>query len=141
MSITLNPYLMLLVFIVFMLLIYLLNQWLYKPMFTFMKNRDESIQRDLQSTQGHKNDISQIEKEISEILQQARKEAAQILDTATREAKATYESKINSKKMENEAKLAQYKEELQTQKAELRSDLIAQLPLFRETLKTKLKQI
>lgn len=141
MSITLNPYLMLLVFITFILLIYLLNQWLFKPMLAFMNNRDSSIERDLLSTQTHKGDTQHIEEEIAQILSLARKEATQILESATKEAKATYESKINAKKAENESKLAQYKQELQEQKSQLYIELLEQLPLFKTILNTKLKQI
>ncbi len=141
MSITLNPYLMLLVFITFILLIYLLNQWLFKPILAFMNNRDSSIERDLLSTQTHKGDIQHIEEEIAQILSLARKEATQILESATKEAKATYESKINAKKAENESKLAQYKQELQEQKSQLYTELLEQLPLFKTILNTKLKQI
>ena len=141
MSITLNPYLMLLVFITFILLIYLLNQWLFKPILAFMNNRDSSIERDLLITQTHKVDTQHIEEEIAQILSLARKEATQILESATKEAKATYESKINAKKAENESKLAQYKQELQEQKSQLYTELLEQLPLFKTILNTKLKQI
>lgn len=141
MSITLNPYLMLLVFITFIVLIYLLNQWLFKPMLTFMNNRESSIERDLLSTQTHKSDTQHIEEEIAQILSLARKEAAQILEAATKEAKTAYENKMNAKKAENESKLAQYKQELQEQKAQLYTELLEQLPLFKTILNTKLKQI
>lgn len=141
MSITLNPYLMLLVFVTFILLIYLLNQWLFKPVMSFMSNRDSSIERDLSSTQNHRGDIQRIDEEIAQILSNARKEAAQILEAATKEAKATYEEKINAKKAENESKLTEYKKELQEQQTQLYNDLIEQLPVFKLALDSKLKQI
>lgn len=141
MSITLNPYLMLLVFITFMLLIYLLNQWLFKPMFAFMDNREDFINREISNTQSHKGDIETIENEITQILSLARKEAAQILDNATKEAKTAYEEKINAKKAENENKFAQAKQELEEQKSRLYTDLLEQLPIFKTALNAKLKQI
>ncbi|WP_300958022.1 FoF1 ATP synthase subunit B' [uncultured Helicobacter sp.] len=141
MSITLNPYLMLLVFITFIVLIYLLNQWLFKPMFIFMNDRDSFIEREISSTQGHRHDIEQIEGEIQKTISTARKEAAYILETATKEAKATYEEKINAKKAEHESKLAQYKKELEEQKSQLYAELLEQLPAFKTALNTKLQQI
>ncbi|WP_104743570.1 FoF1 ATP synthase subunit B' [Helicobacter cinaedi] len=141
MSITLNPYLMSLVFVTFILLIYLLNQWLFKPMMTFIDNRDASIERDLSSTQNHKGNIQRIDEEITQILSSARKEAAQILELATREAKATYEEKINAKKAENEKKLAESKQALQEQQTQLYAELLEQLPVFKLALDSKLKQI
>lgn len=141
MSITLNPYLMLLVFITFIVLIYLLNQWLFKPMFIFMNDRDSFIEREISSTQRYRHDIKQIEEEIQKTISVARKEAAHILETATKEAKATYEEKINAKKAEHEGKLTQYKKELEEQKSQLYAELLEQLPTFKTALNTKLKQI
>lgn len=141
MSITLNPYLMLLVFVTFMLLIYLLNQGLFKPMLTFMNKRDEAIAQELAEAQAHKQETVKAEEEIGSILADARKESAQILEAATKEAKAMYESRINAKKAENDIKLAQYKQELSAQKAALIDDLSSQIPLYSAILNTKLKQI
>ena len=141
MSITLNPYLMLLVFITFMLLIYLLNQWLFKPMFKFMNDREASIESDLSNTQSQKGEIESINEQIAQNISAARKEAAQILESATKEAKSAYENAIEAKKAENESKLAQCKQELQEQKAELYKELLEQLPVFKSALSAKLKQI
>lgn len=141
MSIELNPYLMLLVFITFMALIYLLNRCLFKPMLLFMESRDGAIEGDLSKMQQYQNEKEALEAQAAQSIALARKEAAQILEVATKEAKATYEEKINAKKSENEAKLAQYKQELLEQKSELYAELKAQLPLFQKTLGAKLKEI
>ncbi|CUU39418.1 MULTISPECIES: FoF1 ATP synthase subunit B' [Helicobacter] len=141
MSITLNPYLMLLVFVTFMLLIFLLNQWLFKPMLAFMSNRDSFIDQEITNTQGYRGEIDEIEKEIARTLSLARKEAAQILESATKEAKTNYEEKINAKKVENESKLAQAKQELEEQKSQLYAELLEQLPVFKNALNAKLEQI
>lgn len=141
MSITLNPYLMLLVFITFMVLIYLLNQWLFKPVLAFMSNRESFIEREMTNTQNYKGEIEKIEQEIEQTLSLARKEGAQILEQATKEAKTMYEDKINAKKAENENKLAQCKNELEEQKSQLYTELVGQLPVFKAALNTKLKQI
>lgn len=141
MSITLNPYLMLLVFITFILLIYLLNQWLFKPIISYMAERDNAIDRYVSNTQDYKNDIQHLDEESAQIISNARKEAAQILEIATREAKISYEEKINAKKAENESRLAEYKKELQEQKTQLYNDLLEQLPVFKLALDSKIKQI
>ncbi len=119
MSITLNPYLMLLVFVTFMLLIFLLNQWLFKPMLAFMSNRDSFIDQEITNTQGYRGEI----------------------ESATKEAKTNYEEKINAKKVENESKLAQAKQELEEQKSQLYAELLEQLPVFKNALNAKLEQI
>ncbi len=132
---------MLLVFITFMVLIYLLNQWLFKPVLAFMSNRESFIEREMTNTQNYKGEIEKIEQEIEQTLSLARKEGAQILEQATKEAKTMYEDKINAKKAENENKLAQCKNELEEQKSQLYTELVGQLPVFKTALNTKLKQI
>ena len=49
MNIGLNIELMLLVFCLFILCVFLLNQWLYKPILEFMDARDKMIKDDLES--------------------------------------------------------------------------------------------
>lgn len=141
MSITLNPYLMALVFVVFMVLIYLLNAWLFKPMFAFMASREDSIAKDVATTQSYKEHIAKIEQDIAQTLSKARKESADIIENATKEAKIAYENQMNEKKSENEAKFAKAKKELQTQKDALYTALLADLPVFQNALSHKLKQL
>lgn len=141
MSIEPNPYLMLLVFTTFMCLIYLLNRWLFKPIFAFMNDRDSFIENEVANAQSNKNEIQAIEDEITKIISKARKEAAQILDVATKEAKAAYESKLSAEKAENENRLMQRRQELEQEKHQLYAELLEQLPTFKAALNAKLKQI
>ena len=71
-----DPLLMLLVFVVFVVSVYFLNEVLYKPLLSFMDNRDKSIKNDLESIRGNDRDIAVLQAEAENILANARKEAA-----------------------------------------------------------------
>lgn len=141
MNIIPNPYLMLFVFIVFITLIYLLNQWLYKPMLNFVADREKSIEQDIHNTQSIREEISKTNEEIAQVLANARKEAMQILEEANQEAKITHKNKINAKKVENEAKLADYKAKLLEEEEVLYQNICAQFPTFEQAISAKLKDI
>ncbi|PAF41859.1 FoF1 ATP synthase subunit B' [Helicobacter sp. 11S03491-1] len=141
MSITINPYLMLLVFIVFMITLYLLNIWLYRPLLTFMDNREASVKQDLQHIQDNTQEILEIEKEIKQILENARIQSSQIIEEATNEAKIAYEAKISKKKAESAVKIEEFFNELQVQKNDLKNQLLVKMEDFENSLKLKISQI
>ncbi|PAF48431.1 F0F1 ATP synthase subunit B' [Helicobacter sp. 12S02634-8] len=141
MTITVNPYLMLLVFVVFLITLYLLNTWLYKPIFSFMDNRNSSITQDVESIHNNEQEIIEIDREIKQILENARLESVQIVEQANNEAKTAYEAKISKNKAETAAKFEEFLEGLQSQRSELKGRLLEQMPVFEESLKIKISQI
>lgn len=141
MGISLNPQLMLLVFVLFILSIYLLNKWLYQPILSFMDARDAMIKNDLDNASGNEGEIEAIKGEIESILDSARKEATAIKEKAILEAKAEYDKKIEALKMENEKDLANFLESMRAEKDNIKSALLTQLPDFQKSLNAKIKQI
>ncbi|PAF49903.1 F0F1 ATP synthase subunit B' [Helicobacter sp. 12S02232-10] len=141
MTITVNPYLMILVFIVFIATLYCLNIWLYKPIFSFMDNRNASIAQDMQSIQNNMQETIEIDREIKQILENARLESLQIIEQATNEAKTAYEAKIMKKKTESLAKLEEFLSNLQIEKIDLKNQLLEKMPDFEKSLKLKISQI
>ncbi|PAF44219.1 FoF1 ATP synthase subunit B' [Helicobacter sp. 11S02596-1] len=141
MTITVNPYLMFLVFVVFIITLYLLNIWLYKPIISFMDNRNASIDHDMQSIQNNTQETLEIDKEIKQILENARLESAQIVEQATSEAKIAYEAKIMKKKNESAVKFEEFLSKLQIQRNDLKGQLLEKMPDFQESLKLKISQI
>ena len=91
MEISVNSNLMILVFCCFVLLLFFLNQWLYKPLLAFMNKRDEMIKKDLQNTQGNLQEITKIQDEINTIIGNAQKEAKEIIEQATAREKKLME--------------------------------------------------
>lgn len=141
MGISLNPQLMLLVFVLFIVSIYVLNKWLYQPILSFMDARDERIKNDLANIDGNDSQIAHIDGEIHSILDEARKEASAIKESALNEAKADYANNIERLKSENDTNLSARLQALQKEKEELKSALLAQLPTFQASLDKKLKNI
>lgn len=141
MGISLNPQLMALVFVLFIISIYVLNKWLYQPIFSFMDARDKMIKDDLANVDGNDSQIAHIDGEIRTILDEARKEAGAIKENAQNLAKADYASNIERLKNENDANLSARLQALQKEKEELKGALLAQLPTFQASLNNKLKSI
>lgn len=141
MGISLNPQLMALVFVLFIVSIYVLNKWLYQPILGFMDARDEKIKNDLANIDGNDSQIAHIDGEIRTILDEARKEASAIKESALNEAKADYANNIERLKSENDTNLSARLQALQKEKEELKSALLAQMPEFQNVLNRKLQNI
>lgn len=141
MGISLNPQLMALVFVLFIVSIYVLNKWLYQPILGFMDARDEKIKNDLANIDGNDSQIAHIDGEIRAILDEARKEASAIKESALNEAKTDYANNIERLKSENDTNLNARLQALQKEKEELKSALLAQMPEFQNALNRKLQNI
>lgn len=141
MTIIPTPWVMALVFVVFLVLVYLLNRILYKPLLGFMDTRDASIKKDDEGIEGNTADIKALQKEANEILQNARAEAALIKNKAQDSAKQTAEMKISQKKDELAQKYSAFVVGLEEEKARLKASLESEIPLFKESLKVKLEKL
>ncbi|MDO7252747.1 F0F1 ATP synthase subunit B' [Helicobacter cappadocius] len=141
MTITVNPYLMLLVFIVFLVSVFFLNTWLYRPLLSFMDKREASITQDLQHVQQSDQEIIRINEEIKQIIENARLESTQIIEQASNEAKLEYEAKIAKKKVEFASKLEDFFVELKKEESVLKDSLVAHISDFELSLKTKISQM
>ena len=140
MEISVNSNLMILVFCCFVLLLFFLNQWLYKPLLAFMNKRDEMIKKDLQNTQGNLQEITKIQDEINTIIGNAQKEAKEIIEQATAREKKLMEEKLAEKKAELDSKLLAFREDLVRQQKELKDDLGTHIDEFKQSIRKKLEQ-
>lgn len=136
-----TPWVMALVFVVFLVLVYLLNRMLYKPLLDFMDTRDASIKRDSKGIEGNAADIEALKKEADNILQKAREEAALIKSKAYDNAKQAAEVKISDKKGELTQKYNAFMTSLEDEKEKLKASLYSEVPLFKESLQTKLGKL
>ena len=137
----LNPGLMLFVLVVFFSLLVLLNQMLYKPLLKFMDDRDNSIAEDLKNAKEMSGNSDELKAKADAVLADAKAEANAVREKAVNEAKALAESKIESKTEELDSKYQSFVDELTKSKKELSASLEAQLPLFKESLKTKMSNL
>jgi len=133
--------LMIPVAIIFLSMIAYLNAKLYKPLISFMEDRDETIRKDLEEANSVSTNVSDIKDEAARILSEAKVKAAAMKQKATEEAKTLAQSRIESKNEELMKAYEQFMAELHEEKVRLKNSLTSQIPLFKEALKAKYTQI
>jgi len=137
----LNPGLMLFVLVIFFALMVFLNKTLYEPLIEFMDVRDKSIADDLKNANEMSGSNDELNAKADAILADAKAEANAVREKAINEAKALAESKIESKTQELDKNYQSFVTELSKEKEELEKSLLAQMPLFKESLKTKMNSL
>lgn len=142
MSITIpDPYLMLLVFVVFLVTMFLLNRWLFKPLIGFMDEREATLRKDLDSISSSDAKVQDLQQQIQDLLTNARTRSNEILQKATSDAKAHYEANIQKKQEELAKKLQDFRANLEQQKETDKKELLANLGDFENALMSKIKQL
>lgn len=137
----LNPGLMLFVLVIFFALMVFLNKTLYEPLIEFMDVRDKSIVDDLKNANEMSGSNDELNAKADAILADAKAEANAVREKAINEAKALAESKIESKTQELDKNYQSFVTELSKEKEELEKSLLAQMPLFKESLKNKMNSL
>ena len=127
--------------VIFLIVLVILNKWLYKPLIKFMDDRDESIKKDLENITKNSGDVDEFYKEADGIVSKAKAEAHAIREKAINEAKKLAEAKISSKKEELERGYNEFITSLEEEKVGLKNSLLSQVPLFKESLKAKFSQL
>lgn len=140
MSISINLELMILVFFIFIICIFFLSRWLYKPLLEFMDSRELMIKNDMETIDSNYIEIKKINEEINSILATAIKGANDIKLKAMNESKLIYDKKINEAKMLHEKELASFIIKLDKDKEELKHYLLESLPTLKESLAKKLSK-
>lgn len=128
---------MLLVFITFMLLILILNTWLYRPMLELIQKRDALLGEDAKGIEEQKKEIAQLKYEAEAVLRHAREEAKKIKDLATLEAQGVYEEKLNRSKAEIGNRFLNSQKELKERREAIREELQKNSHLFEEEVRNK----
>lgn len=133
--------LMLFVFVVFFVLLAVLNQTLYKPLLKFMDDRDQSISKDLEMAKGLAGKSESLHIEANKVLEEARNRAAEIRQKAVAEAKLVADGKVHNKQLELEDVYNSFLKKLSGEKETLRASLLAQMPVFKESIKSKFSKL
>lgn len=142
MSITIpDPWLMLLVFVVFIITMLLLNSWLFKPLIGFMDERENSLRKDMESAMSDDNEVREIQEKIRAIFADAKAQASSIIESATIEAKAEYDEKMEKQANEVQGRIDSFRADLENQKNQAKQELLADLGVFEMALKSKVQQI
>lgn len=111
----------------FLLLIWLLNKLLYKPVSKFLKERSEYIDNSIRQAETWEAEAKKLKEEYQEQMAQARKEAQEILQQATHQGQDNRDEIIVNAQKEANRMLERAQSEIQREKekalAELRDEV------------------
>jgi len=133
--------LMLFVLVLFLTLIVLLNNMLYKPLIKFMDDRDSSIAKDLEAAKSFSGNTDELNAKADETISNAKNEAATIREKAIDDEKTLAASKVETKQNEIDKEFKSFVEKLASEKENLKNELLSQMPLFKQSLKAKFSKL
>jgi F-type H+-transporting ATPase subunit b len=136
-----NPLLLGITIVVFLILIAVLNSLLFKPLFNYMNERDASIKNDLDKVGNNDAEIVELTAKAQSIINEAKLEAAALREKVIAEAKELADSKIEAKRAELAKDKAEFEKSLAESRENLKSSLLSQVPLYKEAVKAKFSQI
>ncbi|WP_158653223.1 F0F1 ATP synthase subunit B family protein [Helicobacter heilmannii] len=141
MSITINVYLMAVVFITFIALLVSLSGGVYKPLLANMDAREDSMLKDRRNIEQLHQEVQGYQQEAQNILKEARLQADKIMQDALYNARSNYESVVAQKEEELEKQAEQAALALKESKSNLKLQLARDLPALEALLKLKISQI
>jgi len=133
--------LMLFVLVLFLTLLVLLNNMLFKPLVKFMDDRDASIAKDLEAAKSFSGNTDELNAKADDIISEAKNEAANIRQKAIDDEKTLAASKVETKQSELDKAYEVFVEKLTSEKENLKNELLSQMPLFKESLKAKFSKL
>ena len=136
-----DPLMFGLTLVVFLMMIALLNSWVYRPMLSYMEARDNDIKKDLDEAGSTDGEIKAIEAKAEAIINDAKTEAANLRQKVLEDAKMLANSKVEAKRSELESEYKAFQATLEEERATIKNSLLSQTPLFKEALKAKFSQI
>ncbi|GAA8403277.1 FoF1 ATP synthase subunit B' [Helicobacter pylori] len=134
MNISVNPYLMAVVFVVFVLLLWAMNVWVYRPLLAFMDNRQAEIKDSLAKIKTDNAQSVEIDHQIETLLKEAAEKRREIIAEAIQKATESYDAVIKQKENELNQEFEAFAKQLQNEKQALKEQLQAQMPVFEDEL-------
>lgn len=107
----------------FLVLLWLLKKFLYRPITEILDKRSQKIKEDLESAKRSKEEAAQLKKEYEKELKQAREKAQQIIEEAEKRAREKADGIINEAKREAEGVKERNLQEIAQAKADARDEL------------------
>ncbi len=136
-----NPVLLGTTLVVFLLLIAVLNSWLYRPLLAFMQKREEDVKRDLSKAGSNDSEIKELLAKAESIINSAKLEAAALREKVIADAKELADSRIEAKKAALANEFMEFEKSLQESRDSLKKELMAEVPSYKEALKLKFNNI
>ncbi|GAA9059056.1 FoF1 ATP synthase subunit B' [Helicobacter pylori] len=134
MNISVNPYLMAVVFVVFVLLLWAMNVWVYRPLLAFMDNRQAEIKDSLAKIKTDNTQSVEIRHQIDALLKEAAEKRREMIAEAIQKAAESYDAVIKQKENELNQEFEAFAKQLQNEKQILKEQLQVQMLVFENEL-------
>lgn len=122
------------VFVVFVLLLWAMNVWVYRPLLAFMDNRQAEIKDSLAKIKTDNAQSVEIGHQIDALLKEAAERRREIIAEAIQKATESYDAVIKQKENELNQEFEAFAKQLQNEKQILKEQLQAQMPVFEDEL-------
>jgi len=136
-----SPLIMVVTFVIFLTMLYLLNQKLYKPLLKFMDDRDATLSREMKEAQSLSTDSSDLEQEAQQTIEEAKAQAARLRQEALEKLQQEQARALESRNSELAQKYERFKEALLDEKEALKEKLLSEMPSLKQSLQAKLAQL
>lgn len=122
------------VFVVFVLLLWAMNVWVYRPLLAFMDNRQAEIKDSLAKIKTDNAQSVEIGHQIDALLKEAAERRREIIAEAIQKATESYDAVIKQKENELNQEFEAFIKQLQNEKQVLKEQLQVQMPVFEDEL-------
>lgn len=122
------------VFVVFVLLLWAMNVWVYRPLLAFMDNRQAEIKDSLAKIKTDNAQSVEIGHQIDALLKEAAERRREIIAEAIQKATESYDAVIKQKENELNQEFEAFAKQLQNEKQVLKEQLQVQMPVFEDEL-------
>ncbi len=122
------------VFVVFVLLLWAMNVWVYRPLLAFMDNRKAEIKDSLAKIKTDNTQSVEIRHQIDALLKEAAEKRREMIAEAIQKAAESYDAVIKQKENELNQEFEAFAKQLQNEKQILKEQLQVQMPVFENEL-------
>ncbi|KFH27213.1 ATP F0F1 synthase subunit B' [Helicobacter pylori] len=122
------------VFVVFVLLLWAMNVWVYRPLLAFMDNRQAEIKDSLAKIKTDNTQSVEIRHQIDALLKEAAEKRREMIAEAIQKAAESYDAVIKQKESELNQEFEAFAKQLQNEKQILKEQLQVQMPVFENEL-------
>lgn len=122
------------VFVVFVLLLWAMNVWVYRPLLAFMDNRQAEIKDSLAKIKTDNTQSVEIRHQIETLLKEAAEKRREMIAEAIQKAIESYDAVIKQKESELNQEFEAFAKQLQNEKQVLKEQLQVQMPVFENEL-------
>ncbi len=136
-----SPILLAVTIVVFLILIAVLNSWLYRPLFAYMEKRDADIKSDLNEAGSTDDDVATLKAEAQSIIDEAKRTVSELREKVIADARELAQSKIDAKRAELASQYSEFETSLNEEREQIKAALLSQVPLYKEAVKAKFSQI